>query len=65
MREELGKNEDVIARQQASKVMSNRSNTQNVSRRHVGAFWVIFWFILALGAISLWMLRLLGYVQAP
>lgn len=65
MREELGKNEDVVARQQSSKVMSHRDNPQNLPRRYVGAFWVIFWFILALAALTLWLLRLLGYVQAP
>lgn len=60
MREEMGKNEEVIAQQQASKVMNNRGNTRNAARRQVSAFWVILWFILALISISLWLLRLLG-----
>lgn len=56
----MGKNEEVIARQQASKVMSNRGNPRNTVRRHVGAFWVIFWLILALAAVSMWLMRLLN-----
>lgn len=60
MREEMGKNEEVIAQQQASKVMNNRGNAQNVPRRQVGAFWVIFWLVLALLSMGLWLLRLLG-----
>ena len=63
MREEMGKNEEVIAQQQASKVMNNRGNTRNAPRRQVSAFWVIFWFILALISLSLWMLRLLGIIS--
>lgn len=63
MREEMGKNEEVIAQQQASKVMNNRGNPRNVPRRQVSAFWLIFWFILALISISLWLLRLLDVVS--
>lgn len=63
MREEMGKSEEVIAQQQASKVMNNRGNTRNVPRRQVSAFWIILWFILALIALTLWMLRLLGILQ--
>lgn len=63
MREEMGKNEELIAQQQASKVMSNRGNARNASRRQVSAFWIILWFILALASVSLWMLRLLGLVS--
>lgn len=58
MREEMGKNEDLVARQQASKMMNNRANPRNIPRRQVGAFWIIFWFVLALIAIVLWLLRL-------
>lgn len=60
MREEMGRNEEVIAQQQASKVMNNRGNPRNVARRHVGAFWVLFWLFLALISVSMWLLRLLG-----
>lgn len=63
MREEMGKNEEVIAQQQASKVMNNRGNTRNSPRRQVGAFWVIFWLVLALISMSLWLLRLLGIIS--
>ena len=63
MREELGKDEEVVARQQTSKVMRHRDNPQNFPRRFVGAFWIIFWFILALISLSLWMLRLLGVIS--
>lgn len=65
MREEMGKNEDVVARLQTSKVMNNRANLRNTPRYHVSAFWVVFWFVLALLAIFLWLLRLLGVVQTP
>lgn len=61
----MGKNEEVVARQQTSKVMSHRDNPQNIPRHYVGPFWVVFWFILALIALALWLLRLLGYIQAP
>ena len=59
----MGKNEEIVAQQQTSKVKSHRANPQNIPRRYVGSFWVIFWFVLALISLSLWMLRLLGYVQ--
>lgn len=62
MREELGKNEEVVAQQQASKVMNNRGNTRNAPRRQVSALWIIVWFVLALVALSLWLLRLLGVI---
>lgn len=65
MREELGKDEEVVARQQTSKVMSHRDNPQNFPRRYVGAFWVIFWFVMALLSLSLWLLRLLGIIASP
>ena len=62
MREEIGKNEEVVARQQSSKVMNNRSNPRNIARR-VSPFWVIFWLMLALLSLSAWLLRLLGVFQ--
>lgn len=65
MREELGKDEEVVARQQTSKVMSQRDNPRNTQRRYVGAFWIILWYLLALVALSLWLLRLLGIIQSP
>lgn len=65
IREELGKDEEVVARLQSSKVMSHRDNPKNIPRRCVGAFWVIFWFVLALIFLTLWLLRLLGIVRPP
>ena len=65
MREELGRDEEVVARLQTSKVMSQRDNPKNTQRRYVGAFWIIFWLFLALIALSLWMLRLLGIIPSP
>ena len=65
MREELGKDEEVVARQQTSKVMSRRDNLKNVPRRYVGSFSIIAWYLLALIAISLWLLRLLGIIRTP
>lgn len=59
----MGKNEEVVAQQQISKVKSHRANPQNIPRRYVGAFWVIFWFALALISLFLWLLRLLGIVS--
>lgn len=63
MREEMGKNEEVIAQQQASKVMNNRGNTRNTPRRQVGAFWVILWLMVALISMTLWLLRLSGIIN--
>lgn len=65
MREELGRDEEVVARLQASKVMSQRDNPRNTQRRYVSALWVVVWFFLALVAISLWMLRLLEVIPSP
>lgn len=45
--------------------MSQRDNPKNTQRRYVGAFWIIFWLFLALIALSLWMLRLLGIIPSP
>lgn len=59
----MGKSEEVITRQQTSKVMNSRANPRNIPRRQVGAFWVILWLILALVALCLWMLRLLGIME--
>lgn len=63
MREEMGKNEEVIAQQQASKVMNNRGNTRNTPRRQVGACWVILWLMVALISMTLWLLRLSGIIN--
>ena len=59
----MGKNEEVIAQQQASKVMNNRGNTRNTPRRQVGAFWVILWLMVALISMTLWLLRLSGIIN--
>lgn len=62
MREEMGKNEEVVARQQSSKVMSNRINPRNIPRR-VSPFWIIFWLLLALASLSAWLMRLTGILH--
>ena len=59
----MGKNEEVIAQQQASKVMNNRGNTRNTPRHQVGAFWVILWLMVALISMTLWLLRLSGIIN--
>lgn len=64
MREELGKNEDVVDMIQSRKI-KQYGKPLNLPRRHVGAFWLIFWLGLALCALSLWLLRLLNLIQAP
>lgn len=62
-KEEMGKNEDVVAQQQASKVQNTRGNPRNTARRQVGAFWVVFWLSLALISMTLWLLRLLNLLE--
>lgn len=62
MSEEMPKNEDVIFNQQTEKVRTSRGNPINRQRRHVSAGWLITWHLLALMALCLWMLRLLGAI---
>lgn len=60
MREELPKNQDVVYEQQTDKLMREQKNTR---RTYVSRTWVISWYLLALAAICLWTLRLLGYIS--
>ncbi len=65
MREELAANEEIIFAQQNRKVVLGRGSTANKPRQLVSAGWTIFWYLLALAALDLWLLRLLGYVSLP
>lgn len=65
MREELAPNEEIIFAQQNRKVVMGRGSTVNKPRQLVSASWIIFWYLLALAALNLWLLRLLGYVSLP
>lgn len=60
MNEEMGKSEEVRANQQSDLI---RSNSRNIQRRQVAAFWLVFWFILALVSLFFWMIRLLGFLS--
>ncbi len=62
MREELNRNEDVIFSHQDAKV---KMNLPNKARRYVRAGAVIAWLLLALLALSLWLMRLLGTINLP
>ena len=57
MREELPKNQDVVFEQQTDKLKREQKNTR---RSGVSRTWVIFWYLLALVALSLWLFKLLG-----
>ncbi len=62
MREELKKNEDVVFTHQDVKV---KMNLPNKARHYVHAGWVVAWLLLALVALSLWLMRLLGTIKLP
>ncbi len=62
MREELKKNEDVVFSQQDAKV---KMNLPNRGRHYVNAGAVVTWLLLALVALSLWLMRLLGTISLP
>ncbi len=62
MREEIPKNEDVIFDQQTAKVINHQ---KNAARRQVSHGDIIAWFLIALIAISLWTLHLLGLISLP
>lgn len=64
MREEMSSNEDVIFNRQNARVVTHRDNPVNLQRRHVRPAWLIFWHLLALAALCLWLLRLLGALPA-
>ncbi len=65
MREELAPNEDIIFAQQNHKVVSGRGGTANKHRRLVSPASVISWYLMALLALDLWLMRLLGYLPLP
>lgn len=65
MREELSANEDIVFAQQIDKVVQVRGGAVNKPRQLVSAGGVIFWHLLALVALNLWLLRLLGYISLP
>ena len=65
MREELPPNQDIIFTQQIDKVMQGRGGAVNKPRRLVSSGAVIFWHLLALVALNIWLLRLLGYISPP
>ncbi len=65
MREELSANEDIIFAQQNQKVVMGRGGAVNKPRQLISVGRVISWHILALIALNLWLLRLLGYIPAP
>ncbi len=62
MREELNKNEDVIFDQQMQRV---KDELPNQARRYVRAGGVVGWLLLALVALSLWLMRLMGAITLP
>lgn len=63
MKETLGRNEDVIFENQTERVIRNRGNIVNRQRRYVSAGAVIFWLSIALVALFLWALRLVGGID--
>lgn len=65
MREELAANEEIIFAQQNQKVVQGRGSTVNKPRQLVSVGGVIFWYLLALIALNMWLLRLLGYIHLP
>lgn len=65
MREELAPNEEIIFAQQNQKVVQGRGSTENKPRQLVSSAGIIFWHLLALAALNLWLLRLLGYITLP
>ncbi len=65
MREELKKNEEVVFIQQNARVIQNRGHVRNEARRYVRAGSVVAWLLLALIALSLWLMRLLGTISLP
>ncbi len=60
MQEELGKSEDVVTHQQSARI---KHGADNSPRRSVSGKSIIAWFALALLALFLWLLRLLGVVE--
>ena len=65
MKEELSPNEDIIFARQNQKVVLGRGRIVNKPRQLVSAAGIIFWHLLALAALNLWLLRILGYISLP
>ena len=65
MKEELDANPDVVYKQQMAKVQGNRGRMVNTPRRLVRRGRVLLWYLLALLALLLWVLRLYGVINAP
>ena len=59
MSEEMTKNEEVLAVKQRLKLEQFVDNTR---RSNVSRFWVLVWYLTALAALFLWLLKLLGYL---
>lgn len=62
MKEELPINQDVVRDKQTQTVINSPGHPINRQRRYVGAPSLIFFLLLPLGALCLWMLRLLGVI---
>ncbi len=62
MREDMKPNEDVIFDQQIERV---KMELPNQPRRYVRAGAVVMWLLLALVALSLWLMRLMGTITLP
>ncbi len=62
MREELSKNEEVIFALQIKRV---KQELPNSARRYVRAGAVVCWLLLALVALALWLMRLMGTITLP
>lgn len=65
MNADLPKNEDVVFKQQNTKVVNSRGNAVNRQRRYVSAPWLVFWLLMATLSLSLWLLRLLDMTPLP
>ncbi len=62
IREDMKPNEDVIFDQQIERV---KMELPNRPRRYVRAGAVVMWLLLALVALSLWLMRLMGTITLP
>lgn len=65
MKEELPINQDIVREKQTNTVINCTGRPVNRQRRYVGAASLIFILLLPLGALCLWMLRLLGVIGLP
>lgn len=65
MKEELPINQDVVRDKQTRTVINSPGRPINRQRRYIGAGSLIFILLLPLGALCLWMLRLLSVIGLP